>query len=490
MLQAIVPRSLGPAAYGNYGFLSGFFADTLGFLDGGSSVAFFVKLTQRPTEAGLASFYARYGALVGLVIAGGLLLAFGTGAASVIWPSQVGQYIVLAAAMAFGNWLISITSRTVDAHALTTRGEMVVLAHRAVLVACTVALYLSSGLNLGRWLALQVTLNTVLIVCLMIVLHWSGHATAFLAPLSSDEIRTYRKEYWTYSHPLLAYALVAMLGSLGDRWILQHFAGSVQQGFLTLGAQFATVIFLFVGAMPALLTREFAQSLGSGGPEVIRDRFMNIVPPLYALTAAISVFFALEAGTVIRIFAGTEFALGRGTVAVMCLLPMGQALGQLGSTVFYATGRTRYFRNTGIAGTLAGLGVAWVLVAPKDTGGMALGSFGVALKLFLTQLFVVNIWLIANARYLGLSCVRLLTHEIAAPLAFALVGIPMTLILGGRNGPLLELGIVGLGYSVACVFLIWLCPQLVLPVRGARARVAAGLREFTGRTRTTGNAGG
>ena len=53
--EAIVPRGLGPRAYGNFSFLSNFFTQVVGMLDMGTSTCFYTKLSRRQQEFGLVS---------------------------------------------------------------------------------------------------------------------------------------------------------------------------------------------------------------------------------------------------------------------------------------------------------------------------------------------------------------------------------------------------------------------------------------------------
>ena len=55
--QSLIPRGLGPKAYGDFSFLSSFFFQVVGFLDMSTSMGFYTKLCQRPREYALTSFY-------------------------------------------------------------------------------------------------------------------------------------------------------------------------------------------------------------------------------------------------------------------------------------------------------------------------------------------------------------------------------------------------------------------------------------------------
>lgn len=55
--QAMIPRGLGPKAYGDFSFLSNFFTQLVGFFDAGTSIAFYMKLSQRNKDIGIITFY-------------------------------------------------------------------------------------------------------------------------------------------------------------------------------------------------------------------------------------------------------------------------------------------------------------------------------------------------------------------------------------------------------------------------------------------------
>jgi len=53
----IVPRVLGPEAYGNYGFLTNFFNRTMKFLSFGVPTAYYIKISKRQNEKKLIGPY-------------------------------------------------------------------------------------------------------------------------------------------------------------------------------------------------------------------------------------------------------------------------------------------------------------------------------------------------------------------------------------------------------------------------------------------------
>src|SRR3990167_5814650 len=71
--QAVILRGLGPKAYGDFNFLTNFFTQFVGFIDMGTSTAFYTKLSQRPKEASLVSFYQYF---IGIISIGTFVLVF------------------------------------------------------------------------------------------------------------------------------------------------------------------------------------------------------------------------------------------------------------------------------------------------------------------------------------------------------------------------------------------------------------------------------
>ena len=52
VLEAVLPRALGPAAYGNYNFSTTLFQNFTNFLDMGTSTCLYTSLSKRPGEFG------------------------------------------------------------------------------------------------------------------------------------------------------------------------------------------------------------------------------------------------------------------------------------------------------------------------------------------------------------------------------------------------------------------------------------------------------
>lgn len=282
--------------------------------------------------------------------------------------------------------------------------------------------------------------------------------------ISKDQVLAYAKEFYQYSHPLFVYALVGLFVGILDRWFLQVFSGSVQQGFYGLSYQIGAICFLFTSAMTPLITREFSIAYAKQDLTQMAHLFRRYIPLLYGIAAFFSCFIAMQAENVAYIFGGAKFHDAALAIAIMSFYPIHQTYGQLSGSVFYATAQTRLYRNIGIIFMIIGLPVTYFLIAPVDMMGLNAGSTGLAIKMVLIQFVAVNVQLYFNSRFLKLSFWKYVAHQIVCVgclllLAFLSLKIVDYLHISSNiginfllNGIIYSISVAGLTYFVPALF--------------------------------------
>jgi O-antigen/teichoic acid export membrane protein len=204
-----------------------------------------------------------------------------------------------------------------------------------------------------------------------------------------------------------------MVVGILDRWMLQKFSGSVEQGFYSLSYQISAACFLFTSAMTPLITREFAIAFDNNDLTEMARLFRRYIPLFFAITAYFACFIAIEADKVTLIMGGAKFQQAALAVTIMSFYPIYQTYGQLSGSVFFATGQTGLYRNIGITFLLVGLPLTYLLLAPKARLGLNAGATGLAIKMIALSFIGVNVQLYFNARMLGLRFWRYVCHQFA-----------------------------------------------------------------------------
>jgi O-antigen/teichoic acid export membrane protein len=258
--------------------------------------------------------------------------------------------------------------------------------------------------------------------------------------------------------------LVGLIVGILDRWLLQIFSGSVQQGFFGLSYQIGAICFLFTSAMTPLITREFTVAFGHNDLQQMAHLFRRYIPMLYAIAAFFSCFVAVQADKVTLILGGNQYKEATTAVMIMAFYPIHQTYGQLSGSIFYATGQTRLYRNIGIIFMLIGLPLTYFLIAPVDKMGLNTGATGLAIKMVLLQLFWVNAQLYFNSKLLKLPFLRYLLHQVFSVgilLAIAYVSTIATNIIPGLPGNfIIHFIITGIIYTFAVAIAALFIPQI------------------------------
>lgn len=453
----LVARFLGPEAYGRFEFLCNFFVQSTSFLDMGTSTCFYTKLSQRQMDRGLVRFYAWFVAGVCALLLISVAWLTQISISHQIWAGESVGYILLAAVLGCLMWWHQVVQKVVDAYGLTVKGELFAMASKGIMLVVLVLLVLGGWLSLGSYLVFQIA-SIVLGIALWAMLV-SGSTGARITTDVYGTPKEYAKEFWGYSHPLLVASLLGVIMGLFERWLLQTQAGATQQGFFGLANQIGTFCFMFTGAMAPLMLRDFAIAWERNDRAGMARMFSRYLPVFYVLASFFSVFVACRASDIVWVVGGHGFADGTAAVAIMALYPIHQTYGQLSGSIFYATGQTRQYRNIGIIGQLIGLPLSLWILMPVSKGGLGMGASGLAIRMLLLQVVMVNVQLWFCARLLDVSFRRLLGHQIRVPVAFVLCSWTASIAEGFIGAPRFS----GLIFSGAVYCLLALGGIVIFP---------------------------
>ncbi len=416
----LIPRGLGPRAYGEFSFLSDFFSKVVGFLNTGTSLGFFAKISQRQHEHALIRFYWGF---FGFACVGMVLLVAGAsvlGVENYLWPSQQLKYVWLAVVWGGLIWMSENISKLVDAYALTAKGEIIRVSQKILGTGLLLLLFWLDRFSLTMFFAYQYVITLFLCLAWARILRQHGVPVWPRRKLNRPEIRSYSKEFYTYSAPLFVYSLVSLVTGIFDRWILQTFSGSVEQGYFGLSVSIGAVCFLFASAMTPLILREFAVAATTDTARM-RKLFARHIPLLFAITTIIAVFVSVQADKVSTLLGGAKFQEASLAVGIMALYPIFQTYGQLNGSFFYATGKTQVYRNIGVFTMVLGSIVTLFVLAPKEYSGLAAGATGLAFKTVLAAIVLINLQLWYACKHLQLKFTSFLGHQILALVAFGLI---------------------------------------------------------------------
>lgn len=462
----MVPRALGPTHYGNFSFLTFFFARLIKFLKMGTSSAYYTKISNRPEEQKLIGFYIYFIIWLSLMIAVGLAGIFLLDLKDVVWPEQDTIFIAAAALFAVLSLISNFIHATNDAYGFTVKSEFIFILQSFLGTTLILVFYLTGRLNLSTYFIIHYCLLGFVILAGWRILR--SHQVNLFGnwALAWAEIKDYIKEFYKYSHPLFFNALVMFVVGVGDRWLLQNFGGSVEQGFYSLALKLGSICFLFTSSMAPLLTREMSISHRSDDRERMKRLFSKFIPMFYFIAAYFAIFIFFNADVVAEIIGGSKYNDATLAIAVLAFYPVHQTYGQLCGSVLLATERTRLIRNIGVSSGIMGVFLSFFLIAPNHLLGFNMGAVGLSIKMISIQFIAVNIQLWFNSKYLRVSFIKYFVHQIIVLLFLAILAFTARYF-----SEILSINIIvdflinGIVYTLATAIILFLYPRLIAMTR-------------------------
>lgn len=430
-LQAIFPRILNQSDYGNFDFLTDFSNKVISFLDNGTSTAFYSKLSQNNNDKKLVKFYTYFLFIISLIYIFFTFLSTYFNFSNFIFPDQKETFIIISCFLGIFTLYSNTLLKMVDAYDLTIQGEkfrMIQLIFSVVLFFSTY--YFLNKINLLTFFGIQFVVILFLITCSILLIKKKYHLFTNSENLNKTEIIGYSKDFWAFSNPLILYSSIAMFSGIFDRWILQKYGGSIQQAYLGISLKIGAFIFLFSSAMIPLLMREFSKLFVSSRIEFISEMFLKNVKILFFISTFLSVFVSLNSFLITQMLTGGNlYDKAVIVVTIMSFYPIHQTLGQMNSTLFFSTNRTKEYRNIGIIFLPIGTLLCFFFIGPKEYYCLELGAKGLAFYMIIFQFFSVNASLFLNCRYLKISYKQILLFQLKVLFFLIIIGLLIKYII-------------------------------------------------------------
>ncbi|MBF0556679.1 MAG: oligosaccharide flippase family protein, partial [Nitrospirae bacterium] len=209
--QAIVPRCLGPKAYGDFNYLSSFFTQFSGFFDMGTSVCFYTRLSQRPNEKGLVDFYLFVTIAISCLTLILVVVAHATSSYSKLWPNQELIYIYYGAFGGILTWNASILNQMADAYGITVMSEIAKIVQRLLGLVALLLIAAFLLLDLQKYFYYTFASSLLLGGAFIFIIKEQGYYFNRKWMLTTKETADYMKEFYRYSSPFFASALVILV---------------------------------------------------------------------------------------------------------------------------------------------------------------------------------------------------------------------------------------------------------------------------------------
>ena len=462
----IVPRALGPKYFGDYSFLTNVYTQVINFLDMRASTCLYIKLSQNRDDRNIIPFYSLFGILIiTILFISTWMITSNQSILNHLLPDQEVLFVYMAVVLTVIMFIQEQLAKIMDSYGLTIFCEKNRMYIRFVNILLIVVFFYFMTLNIKTYFLLNIVSWVFFI---LIILYYLKKINVSFSPaMDSIVIKEYSKVFSHYCAPLLAYMVIGFFSEYFDRWILQKYGGSIQQGYYAFAFNISNISMIAVSSIFILFTRELSVSFGKKDIRSIGKLFDAYVPSLYLFVAYFSCFLYFQADNIISMLGGESYKSASSALKILSIYPMVSTYSMMSGSIIYATERTVIFRN--LSFILAPLGALASIILISPIAGMNLGAVGLGIKILSVEFISVVVILFINARYLNLSFKKYLFHLIYIPIILLLIAWLSSGIVGlfdfMKFGILLSIMMFGLIYSVMSVSIVYCCPSLIFRER-------------------------
>lgn len=394
----MIARDFGPAKYGEYSFILATFSALAYLIDVGGANAFYSHISRRPRGKMFYVIYAVWMAAQFTLTSLILVVLTPSNLLQSLLMSDERLTLFMAFCAVFGQ------QQCINALTMILESDRKTVKSQAILLVGSIYYLMVMGIysflaNLSMKGAFAVMLSQQLLTgFLLCKVGWP------ILSRSADIAEGWRQcwgDYVTYCRPLIPSAIFAFVYNYSDRWLLQRFAGSVEQGYFQVSMQLSLVTLAFATSILRVFAKEVAAAMGGGD----RERLGKIYRHAYVLTITIVSFIAGMIAPwvdeILQVALGKQY-VGAADIFIMLLIyPIYQSLGQIAGTFLMSVGQTALHSTISIVVIVFSLPLGFVLLAPSNLHGFDMGAFGLALKLFVVSFLSVNVLNFAVARRNG-----------------------------------------------------------------------------------------
>ena len=383
-------RLLGADDYGRVAFLLATFQSIRQLLDPGVSSAFYTFLSQRNRSPRFMIFYGLFLLSKYFLLTGIFWLILPESWLSYTWrgePRDILIFALSAVLMQFEWW--PSTMQLLESQRRTALAQSLYL---LLLALQLLGVFMLQGLDL---------LSIKSFMLMSAILWASGTFITMLRYLSStvcglvpgEELLL--KKYLAYCLPIVPLGVLNFLVEFSDKWFLQVFAGSREQGYFSVSQQIAAVTLLITASLLRVLWKELAESIHNDRSEHAWLLYSKVKKGLFFISAFIAAGLGPWSSDIVTLVFSSNYGLAAPVFMILIFAAIYQTIGQIEGALMMASEKTGtgFFFNIIMAPV--SIGLSFLLIAgSEDTGIWAIpsmGAVGLAIKVLIVQFFSANI---------------------------------------------------------------------------------------------------
>jgi O-antigen/teichoic acid export membrane protein len=387
-------RILGPVDFGRMSFLIATFLSLKGLLDMFTSSAFFTFLSQRSQTKKFVNIYISY-LFIQIIIILIILLLCPSSVIDLVWKGENKLLLVLAFLAVFmQNSIWGVVSQMAESQRKTVSAQKIQNAITIVIIFCNFLFWKTGKLNL-EIIFISIFINWLIASSIAYKLYTPLEESEYYSRSFYSDLNSVFTQFKNYCLPFVPYVIVSFFYDFLDRWFLQNWSGSKEQGYYSIASQFSAVSLIATISLLKILWKEIAEAHHLQDSARVNYLFNKTNKILYVFGAILSCFFIPWIKEILDFFFGENYKSALIPMTIMFIYPIHQSIGQVIGTMYLALGLSKEYVIIGIIFMVISIFISYLLLAPRTSlfPGLALASSGLAIKMVLMQIISANVYI-------------------------------------------------------------------------------------------------
>jgi len=384
----ILARGLGVENYGTFAFLLSSFTISRSLLEMGTSSAFFTFISKINRSKQFFLFYGAWLLFQFSIPIFFILLIAPESWIENIWQGQDRVRIILAfIAVFFQQTIWTSITHIGESQRLTIKVQKINISIAAFHLLAVALLFFIDKLSIE-----SVFFIVAIEFFLAAIFSHQFFKITFLN--KKEDFKKIIKEFKIYCFPLIPFVWISMVSFYANTWFLQKFGGSIEQAYYAIAVQFSILSFILISPTLNIFWKEMSELCKKGKLDQLDKMYTRVCRMLFIIPTIIAGLVIPWSVEIISFVLGDQYTMAAPAMQLMFIYSIWQSLGAIRINTFYALEFTKARTKFGIIFALISIPFTYLMIGPSDTAfpGLDYGAVGLAFKMLLLQIIIVNIY--------------------------------------------------------------------------------------------------
>ena len=329
ILNLLVPRSLGVANFGLFSFILTVSSQVLAVIDSKGSHNFYINISKDFTKSSIFyRYFKQYLFTFTLYLIVFIFFILIYDGAEIISLASIFIHTFLL-------WSLDIIYKIYDAGRLSKEAEILKAYQKFCLLIIIIYLFFHELISLNRYLFLLVFLDVIFLIysyrkLLRKYPIFKPSFSRTSTVMTQISVNPSKQSFYMFAYTVCSISL-----ELSDRFLIQHFGGSFQNGIYSFAYLFPSLFLIITSSTNTVVAREMSIFTKDNSYELFLKQLIYELKYIILLAVLASSFLFLHADILVDTIGSEEYLSSIHLVKIMAILPVVQLLSTIIGTIYF-----------------------------------------------------------------------------------------------------------------------------------------------------------